>query len=1416
MTSYLSLFQFGIPSFPILLSINGNKVIATGLLYFLFLASSTGQSPLNGVYTIGGENPDFEKFSDATAALIVDGINGPVTFNVRDGNYNEHILIRNINGSNKDTPVIFQGESGDPSKCQITYDAFNSTGNYVVKLSKVEGVQFKNISLKALDLLRYSDVIVLDSSHHITFENMILESLGDDNRYEKTIVTVSESNNCTIKNNHFIGGCWGISSNSRFGDEPTVSGINIIGNTFQDQALRGIALHGNRNISIITNNFIRANRFSFVDSDYIGIFLYECDNGLRLEKNSMYTNRAGTSLSIESYDGTAEFPAIIANNFLYEGFSGSNEGISVESSTFLYFYYNSVNIKNHREIFSISRGSNNIKLFNNIIYNSRPSGGIPISIEEDALVAADYNNYFSENNNFFVDNKSLRDWQEATSFDAHSYSVDPQFIINNSFAISNPILNNAGLFLADFPKDIDGTLRNSTPDIGADEFSPIMSTDLRVDALTQPSSIFEPGNQEIKVQITNTGNANLTGGTLVWTVNGEVQPTSSWAKVIPEGTRDTLSLGSYNFLDGKPYIIEVISQATNDTITSNDTLLVDNIFSGISGVYTIGEGADFPNFQTATNALQFGGVLGEVTFNVLDGVYEEAILLKEIKYKEVNHPITFQSASGERSGVIVQHSATALVDNYVLSLYDEQNITFQNMTLQALGNEYSNVISLGNDVANITFENLVIENTSDSLVDGSNANTLLSISSFSQNIQIKNNLFKNGVYGVSYETIYRSRRLSGIVLSGNTFVDQRDRSVFITQIDDLIIRKNTFDSKYETYRPIYLFDSAEGLELIQNKINSMGVYGIFLSSCLGNAASPGLIANNFVNINSEKVPSGIILDNSSNLNVYHNSVVVKSGDIDYHQAAFKLDESTDIQMANNIFAYKGNMGAIYSFESTFSSDYNALFSNALIAVKGVQPSFGKVNPLGYSTLEKWQEETQTETNSFVILPEFISETDLHTFDLNLNSAGIGNLGIFEDIDGETRDLPFPDIGADEFSVETTECPTQDVLLRNQSDIDNFVSNHSTCDSLPASLTIQGSEVLDISSLAFLKYIGQNLTIANTKLDDLTGLSEIIFIGGAIKITNNDSLSSLSGLPNVTTIFGDLDISNNHNLTDCNAICLLIHNDAIVGSINIANNPTPCGNISEVRLFCVPIGCTNGPDVVANMLPANGAAGLTSPVSFSWIPVENAFQYFFKIWKEGEEIPILPIKITDQNTVNYEIAPSTTYHWQVFSVNPNCSTVSPIQSFTTAPFNISDLIIPDVEVPLNPFSGQSIELSWEVKNQGSASTNIAGWYDYVYLSKDSIFQPNIDELLGASSSPVVLEVNENTTQRLQTTLPEGIDGTHYIFVVTDKTKFINEAIESNNVSAPYPMRLTLTPPPDLLVSDIITPGTVLLIQVWQRS
>ncbi|MFM9052961.1 MAG: hypothetical protein ACKOKF_11695, partial [Bacteroidota bacterium] len=68
-------------------------------------------TPLCGVYTIGGINPDYIDFTAAAFALNNAGISCPVTFKVRAGAYDEQVKLYEVLGSSAINTITFEPDS---------------------------------------------------------------------------------------------------------------------------------------------------------------------------------------------------------------------------------------------------------------------------------------------------------------------------------------------------------------------------------------------------------------------------------------------------------------------------------------------------------------------------------------------------------------------------------------------------------------------------------------------------------------------------------------------------------------------------------------------------------------------------------------------------------------------------------------------------------------------------------------------------------------------------------------------------------------------------------------------------------------------------------------------------------------------------------------------------------------------------------------------------------------------------------------------------------------------------------------------------------------------------------------------------------------------------------------------------------
>ncbi len=133
---------------------------------------------------------------------------------------------------------------------------------------------------------------------------------------------------------------------------------------------------------------------------------------------------------------------------------------------------------------------------------------------------------------------------------------------------------------------------------------------------------------------------------------------------------------------------------------------------------------------------------------------------------------------------------------------------------------------------------------------------------------------------------------------------------------------------------------------------------------------------------------------------------------------------------------------------------------------------------------------------------------------------------------------------------------------------------------------------------------------------------------------------------------------------------------------------------------------------------------------------------------------------------------------------------------------ADLVVTAVTPDATGSSGQPLEVSWRVENQGIGLTNRGNWSDIVYLATDPAGSNRIKSL-GSFPHLGQLAVNDGYERTVSVTLPQGLSGDHYVVVQTGAGVF--EFIHNdNNETVSDSFSVSLTAPPDLIVTDIVAP------------
>ena len=111
----------------------------------------------------------------------------------------------------------------------------------------------------------------------------------------------------------------------------------------------------------------------------------------------------------------------------------------------------------------------------------------------------------------------------------------------------------------------------------------------------------------------------------------------------------------------------------------------------------------------------------------------------------------------------------------------------------------------------------------------------------------------------------------------------------------------------------------------------------------------------------------------------------------------------------------------------------------------------------------------------------------------------------------------------------------------------------------------------------------------------------------------------------------------------------------------------------------------------------------------------------------------------------------------------------------------DLVVDTVTIsPTEITSGESLDVSWTVRNQGTGTT-IESWSDRIYLSTDESLSNEDISLDVLSIQDIQLSPNETYSQTASVDLPDELsDGTYYVLIETDDANIQEEINEINNL------------------------------------
>lgn len=562
---------------------------------------------LSGTYTIGGATPDYADFSSAVSDLLTFGLCGDVIFDVRDGVYNEQIDLSGVISDSVNT-LTFRSENGDASLVTLSAASTSSADNYAVKMVGTDYVTFLDLTLenagasfgRVLDISGGSDNNHFENCHFRT-----VSSTSTSNNFAVIFSSGSNDNNNVFMNNTIEGGSYAV---YWYGASTLdlESGTVFEGNTMMDNYYYGSRMESQTGLVFMNNSAMGESSYT---SRY-GMYFNYCDNGAMIANNTIKGSDTSAGwlygLYVVNSDASSANHGRVYNNMVHVGRNGSTSthyGLYLSNSGFFDLEHNSVFVSeggtSSRAFYGTGGGANT--LTNNMFVNYT-AGYAAYFASNYTVIASDYNLYHSPSGNvayFNANQLTLADFQAASGGDANAIDMDPMFHSTYDLHVCNEAVAGLGTPIADIMMDMDGQGRDAaTPDMGADEFSPLSADFLGADV-------------EICAGETVTLYAGAPDDAILWSTGD----TTLWLDVTTAGTYSVL----INSVCGTGEDTIVVTQAAN---VYTDFLIASDLeFCTGSSVllYTTGMYDSYTWTGGSTNDSLTVNAGGTYTLDVADG-----------------------------------------------------------------------------------------------------------------------------------------------------------------------------------------------------------------------------------------------------------------------------------------------------------------------------------------------------------------------------------------------------------------------------------------------------------------------------------------------------------------------------------------------------------------------------------------------------------------------------------------------------------------------------------------------------------------------------------------------------------------------------------------------------------------------------
>jgi hypothetical protein len=1217
---------------------------------------------LSGTYTIdsslAASATNFVSFTSAVQSMACAGIAGPVLFNVAAGTYPGQLEFGDILGLSATNTITFDGGAGNDSTRIVTFSATANNARHTVLFNNTRYITMRNLTIQGTGTTYAWPVHIWGNSSYINIANTIIDIAGtgyngNSNNYISVVMSGSQTsptstatfNNISLTNNKLVGGYANLYMSGNGTNTNLVFNGNLLtnSNNYGTYVSNVIGPKFIGNTIYVRNNSTTSWGMYFVNTVTTAAGITE------VSKNKIF-DAGQYGIQVTSSNATVG-RSVMSNNSIGGLFRNTSpNGIHFTTSNNWNVWFNSVLIANTATSSTTSAaaylGSGTGFDFrnNNLAVTDSNSGVNYLPLRSLSGVtftpALNYNNYYragSPTTLISVNGTNYTPANYTTVGGLNSVSNSSGFV---SGAELIPTLStNNGIQIAGINNDVNDSIRNNPPDMGAYEIASNYNTDLGIASMISPDNDLTVGQNTVNVLVKNFGATTITGFNIRHSVNGSNMQDSAitGVSIAPNDTMRIVLSGNKSALINagvtstfKAYI-HLPNGSVDDNLI-NDTVTVGPVLGKLKGIYTInptGSGVNnFVSFRSAADALNTSGVSGAVTFVVAAATYNEQVTINAITGASATNTIVFDGINAATR--IIDTAANTTTNYWTVKLNSATYVTFKNLTINASGATYGAAVHIAgtSNYSKILNCNLNITTGATStsnffiplLISNATAITSATNGSKVDYLQIDSNTINGGYYGVLLYGNTSSPYSTQNVFTNNT-INSSYYYGFYAYYNEAI----TFNGNNVVVRNIGGTTNSMGIYLSScynnltgsmhnvnnNRVVDAGRYGIYFTNGGGTATS--YVVNNMIGGGFRNTsPNGMYVVGMQNISLLHNSVYVDVLTTGNQSGALYLASNTNVAVRNNILANLGAGLPLYTANvqnGSFDLDGNNYYRFGTSAGSDLI----YVNNTTYNT-NNYIGAGGYNLASVNINPGFVSNTNLH---ITSACAGkVSRLGsVLTDYDGNPRGA-LTNIGADEGVASANDAgvvkiqPFSSGLQDVRVVIQNFGSNVLTGANVSYSVNGNIPRVLAWSG---------TLNPCDTVTVVFSGVNQFNFLSGVTytltAFTSSPNLSADSKNSNDTTILGPtcVFLSGNYtinasgsgarNFTTFGQAVSALTCGGVTGAVNIDVAP---GTYNEQLVF------GNIPGVSAtNTVTFNGDSAATRILEFNPSVNTSAFTVKFE-------------------------------------------------------------------------------------------------------------------------------------------------------------------------------------------------------------